>query len=116
MQLGPDAEQRELVDSFARLLAKASSPDHVRATEPGGFDAGLWRELLGTGALAMAVPEAAGGWGASLVDLALVAEQLGRAAAPAPVLEAQVAARLLAAVGTAAAPRPSHRCSPATAS
>ena len=50
----------------------------------------------------MAVPEDRGGWGASLLDLALVAELVGRAAAPAPVVEAQVAARLLAAVGSAA--------------
>jgi alkylation response protein AidB-like acyl-CoA dehydrogenase len=34
-----------------------------------------------------------------MLDLALVAEQVGRSVAPAPVLEAQVAARLLAAVG-----------------
>ncbi len=39
--------------------------------------------------------------GASLLDLALVAEEVGRAAAPAPVIEAQVAARLLGAIGTA---------------
>ncbi len=45
----------------------------------------------------MAVPEAVGGWGASLLDLALVAEEVGRALAPAPVVETQVAARLLAA-------------------
>jgi alkylation response protein AidB-like acyl-CoA dehydrogenase len=42
------------------------------------------------------VPEDKGGWGASLLDLALVAEQHGRAVAPAPLIEAQVAARLLA--------------------
>ena len=42
----------------------------------------------------MAVPEAVGGWGASLLDLALVAEEIGRALAPAPVVETQVAARL----------------------
>jgi alkylation response protein AidB-like acyl-CoA dehydrogenase len=47
----------------------------------------------------MAVPEADGGWGASLVDLSLVAEQLGRFVAPAPVIEAQMAARLLARLG-----------------
>ena len=64
----------------------------------------------------MAVAEAAGGWGASLLDLALVAEQLGRAAAPAPVLEAQVAARLLAAVGPARPPTRSDRCSRASSS
>jgi alkylation response protein AidB-like acyl-CoA dehydrogenase len=41
------------------------------------------------------VPEPAGGAGASLLDLALVAEQHGRYLAPAPLVEAQVAARLL---------------------
>jgi alkylation response protein AidB-like acyl-CoA dehydrogenase len=44
----------------------------------------------------MAVSEQHGGWGASMIDLVLVAEQIGRALAPAPVIEAQVAARLLA--------------------
>lgn len=93
-------EQDQLVASFANLLAKASSPEQVRAAEPLGFDDSLWRTLVGTGAVAMAVPEARGGWGASLLDLALVAEQLGRALAPAPAIEAQVAARLLARVDT----------------
>jgi alkylation response protein AidB-like acyl-CoA dehydrogenase len=89
-------EQRELVASFASLLNRASSPDAVRAAEPDGFDGALWRTLQETGALTMAVPEAQGGWGAALVDLALVAEEVGRALAPAPVVETQVAARLLA--------------------
>lgn len=44
----------------------------------------------------MAVAEESGGWGASLLDLALVAEQHGRFLGSAPLLEAQVAARLLA--------------------
>jgi alkylation response protein AidB-like acyl-CoA dehydrogenase len=93
-------EQRELVTSFANLFAKSSSPEQVRAAEPVGFDAALWRTLLDTGAVTMGVAEERGGWGASLLDLALVAEQLGRAVAAAPLLEAQVAARLLASVGT----------------
>ena len=46
----------------------------------------------------MAVDEAAGGWGASELELALIAEPFGRAVASAPVIEAQVAARLLAQV------------------
>jgi alkylation response protein AidB-like acyl-CoA dehydrogenase len=93
-------EQRELVASFANLLSRASSPDAVRAAEPSGFDPALWRTLLETGVLTMAVPESRGGWGASLLDLALVAEEVGRALAPAPVVETQVAARLLAAAGS----------------
>jgi alkylation response protein AidB-like acyl-CoA dehydrogenase len=104
MELSPTDEQHELVTSFANLLSKTSPPERVRAAEATGFDATVWAALTDTGAVPMAVPEAQGGWGASLVDLALVAEQVGRAAAPAPVVETQVAARLLAAVGSDPAP------------
>ncbi|HEX5945819.1 MAG TPA: acyl-CoA dehydrogenase family protein [Acidimicrobiales bacterium] len=103
MDLGLSDEQHQLVDSFTNLLAKASTPEHVRAAEPGGVDQALWRTLRETGAVTMGVAEAHGGWGATLVDLALVAERLGRAVAPAPVIEAQVAARLLAAIASPAA-------------
>src|SRR5690348_9447573 len=44
----------------------------------------------------MAVAEDAGGWGATELELALIAEQYGRAVASAPIIEAQVAAGLLA--------------------
>src|SRR5215472_14617361 len=97
MDLGLSDEQHALVASYGNLLGKASTPEDVRAAEPGGFDEELWRLLLDTGALMMAVPEERGGWGASLLDLALVAELIGRHLAPAPVIETQVAARLLTA-------------------
>jgi alkylation response protein AidB-like acyl-CoA dehydrogenase len=47
------------------------------------------------------VSEESGGWGATTVDLALVAEQIGRFVAPVPAIETQVAARLLARLGAA---------------
>ena len=100
MDLGLSDEQRQLVASFTNLLSKSSSAEQVRAAEPAGFDEALWRTLLDTGAVTMGVAESQGGWGASLLDLALVAEQVGRALAPAPVIEAQVAARLLADVAS----------------
>ena len=99
MDLALTEEQAALVASFADLLAKHSSSEQVRAAEPEGFDPSLWEALLGIGVVEMAVPESAGGWGAGLLDLALVAEQVGAAVAPAPVIEAQVAARLLATTG-----------------
>jgi alkylation response protein AidB-like acyl-CoA dehydrogenase len=98
MNLGLNDEQRALVASFGSLLANASTPEDVRAAEPGGFDEDLWGLLRGTGALTMAVPADRGGWGASLLELSLVAEVVGRNIAPAPVIEAQVVARLLATV------------------
>jgi alkylation response protein AidB-like acyl-CoA dehydrogenase len=92
-------EQQQLVDSFGALYAKESPPERVRAAEaaePSGHDPELWLRLQENGALEMAVDERAGGWGASLLDLALVAEQHGRYLGAAPLIEAQVAARLLA--------------------
>jgi len=106
MDLRLSSEQEQLVDAFRSLYAKQASPEQVRAaelTELGqrGFDRELWDRLLETGVIAMAVSESAGGWGASAVDLALIAEQHGRCVAPAPVVEAQVAARALARCGPA---------------
>ncbi|BBY09413.1 acyl-CoA dehydrogenase family protein [Mycobacterium marseillense] len=103
MDLSLTGEQRQLVDSFAALFARESTSERVRAAEPSGFDLKLWEALRDTGAVEMAVGEGAGGWGATELELALIAEQCGRAVASAPVIEAQVAARLLAASGEAGA-------------
>jgi len=103
MDLALSSEQEQLVDSFGGLLAKASSIERVRAAEPMGFDADLWAKLIEVGVTAMAVDEDHGGWAATLLDLALVAELAGRNLAPAPIIESQVAARLLAASGAPAA-------------
>jgi alkylation response protein AidB-like acyl-CoA dehydrogenase len=100
VDLGLSEEQHQLVSSFSSLLGKESSVERVRAAEPHGFDERLWRSLVDTGAVTMGVPEARGGWGASLLDLALVAEEVGRALAPAPLIDVQVVARLLGAVGS----------------
>lgn len=95
MDLRLSDEQTQLVDTFAALYAKESPPERVRAAEDAGFDRRLWDRLVDTGAITMAVSEDGGGWGATLLDLALVAEQSGRALASVPLVEAQVAARLL---------------------
>ncbi len=100
MDLDPSEEQRLLIDAFGSLYAKESPPERVRAVESSGHDPDLWMRLREIGALEMAVDEASGGWGATLLDLALVAEQHGRYLGSAPLLEAQVLARLLARVGS----------------
>lgn len=102
MDLRPSDEQQQLVEAFKDLYEDASPPDRVRAVEPLGHSPGLWDRLVATGAIEMGVPETAGGGGASLLDLALVAEQHGRHVAPAPVIEVQVVARLLSRLTAAA--------------
>ena len=103
MDLNPSAEQQQLIDAFAAFYTKECPTERVRGAEPSGHDAELWAHLRRMGALDMAVDELSGGWGASLLDLALVAEQHGRHLGPAPLIEGQIAARLLARVGGDAA-------------
>ncbi len=112
MDLNLSDEQQQLVDSFGALYAKDSPPERVRAAEaatPTGHDPELWLRLQENGALDMAVDEDSGGWGASLLDLALVAEQHGRYLGSAPLLEAQAAARLLGRLGSDAKNAPAGR-------
>ncbi len=92
MDLNLSEEQQQLVDTFSSLYAKESTGERVRAAEPSGYDAALWERLLETGVVEMAVDEGSGGWGATLLDLALVAEQHGRHLGSAPLIEAQTAA------------------------
>jgi len=92
-------DQEALRESVARFLAKASSPERVRAAEPGGFDPAVWQGLADMGVPVMAVPEHLGGGGASLADVAVVVHQCGLHLAPAPVVETVVGNRLLAALG-----------------
>src|SRR5262245_32546853 len=96
MQLGLSEEQELLQHTFAELFSAESSPERVRAAEATGFDPGLWKHLVETGAIAIRVPEALGGSGAGLHDAAILAEQAGRALASAPLVEAICAAGLLA--------------------
>lgn len=99
MDLRPTVDQREIVGVFADVYGEHCTPDHVRAAESGstpGHDQALWQRLLDLGALDMA---AAGEEGLRLLDLALVAEQHGRFVAPTPMIEAQVATRLLGRLG-----------------
>jgi alkylation response protein AidB-like acyl-CoA dehydrogenase len=102
MDFALSSDQELLVESFDGVLGKQSRPEDVRAAEPLGFDAALWRSLRKLGPVAMAVREDEGGWGASMLDLCLIAESLGRHCAPAPVIETQVTARLLARLGPSA--------------
>jgi alkylation response protein AidB-like acyl-CoA dehydrogenase len=54
---------------------------------PHGYDRSRWQELAELGLLALAVGEEAGGMGGGPIDLALVAEALGKGNAPDPWLE-----------------------------
>src|ERR1022692_4580902 len=94
-----DEDQEAVRDAFADFFIKESPSSVVRAAEPLGFDKGLWSKLVGMGVTAMSLPAAVGGDDATLVDLALIAEEYGRSLAPVPFVEHVVATRLLVAAG-----------------
>ncbi|WP_300384139.1 acyl-CoA dehydrogenase family protein [uncultured Nocardioides sp.] len=95
MDLSLSEEQTELVATVRSLLAKRSDSAAVRTAiaSEAGFDADLWQVLCEQiGVAALAVPEQHDGVGATLVESALVLEELGRALAPVPALSSLVTA------------------------
>lgn len=94
-------DQQMMRDMFARFLDEHSSTVRVRAALPTGFDLALWKGLGELGAMAIRVPESAGGLGLGLLDAAVLMEEAGRTLASGPLAESLVAARLLATLGTA---------------
>ena len=95
MQYAFSDEQEQLRDAVRRFLSDCSPPTEVRrlmATEQ-GYDAQVWRQLCQDLALAgVHVPESHGGQGFSVVELAIVMEEMGRALLCAPYFASTVLA------------------------
>ena len=89
MQLIRSEEQQELARTVRALLARRSDSTAVRAAveTPEGYDTALWQALCEqVGVAALAIPEEYDGFGASLVETAVVLEELGQNLAPNPLL------------------------------
>jgi alkylation response protein AidB-like acyl-CoA dehydrogenase len=100
-----DSEQNDLREAVRGLLARAYSDSEQRRTvvktDP-GFDEKTWSRLAEMGLLGLPFAEEDGGMGAGPVEVAIVAEEIGRVLAPEPFIETVVlAGGLVAAVGTA---------------
>lgn len=90
-----DSEQNDLREAVAALLARAYGDSEVRRkvtkTDP-GFDEKVWTQLAEMGLLGLPFAEEHGGAGAGPVEVAIVAEEIGRVLAPEPFVEAVVLA------------------------
>jgi alkylation response protein AidB-like acyl-CoA dehydrogenase len=105
MNLDFSDEQQVLRDMVRGVLAEHSPIEVVRKTEddPRGYPEALWKQLAEVGATGILIPEAYGGAGQSLIEAAILYEELGRALAPVPHFQSAVlAARLLATAGSEA--------------
>jgi alkylation response protein AidB-like acyl-CoA dehydrogenase len=96
-------DQESVRDAFRDFFTSECPSPRVRAAEPLGHDEKLWGQLTEMGAASMGLPESAGGDGATLVDLTLIAEEAGSALAPVPFIEHAAASRALAATSRALA-------------
>ena len=105
MDFNYDSEQNDLREAVRGLLGRAYSDSEQRrkvaGTDP-GFDEKTWSRLAEMGLLGLPFAEEDGGMGAGPIEVAIVAEEIGRVLAPEPFVEAVVlAGGLVAAVGTA---------------
>ena len=91
-----DDDDEAAVRGVVRSFFSHTSLDITRRAEPLGHDDRLWTELVAMDLPAMAVDAEAGGGGAGLQSLAVVAEELGRALAPVALIEHQLAASAVA--------------------
>ncbi|GLZ55594.1 acyl-CoA dehydrogenase family protein [Actinomycetospora sp. NBRC 106378] len=93
----PYTDEHDQLRASVRGLVRT---DRSRARENTGHDVTLWRRMCDElGVAGLAIPEVQGGAGFGVVELAVVAEEVGRANLPSPFLTTAVAGLALAAAG-----------------
>jgi alkylation response protein AidB-like acyl-CoA dehydrogenase len=107
MHFGLTEEQQLLQETLRSFVATECPPTRVRELfEAGsGRDPALWKGLAEMGVTGLVVPEAHGGAGLELLELALVAEQLGAGAVPAPLFGHALASLAISLAGSDAQKR-----------
>jgi alkylation response protein AidB-like acyl-CoA dehydrogenase len=97
-----DSARKFFADNFStdklhRMVAGDHNPERMSSC---AWDKELWQQMVELGWTSLAVPESAGGLGMSVVAVAGLVEELGRAAFPCPLLATLNATYVLAASGT----------------
>ena len=102
MAIGIQDEHEELRTAVQGWAEARDVAGAMRAALEADTDAvpGYWADLAGQGLLAIHLAEEFGGQGAGLIELAVVAEELGRAAAVGPWDTTAIVAGIVAAAGS----------------
>ena len=87
MNFDPTPEQQELMNAVRELASSECTPERLLAWESdaAGVDDTTRRAIAGLGWLGVGAPEAAGGTGGDLLDLACLLEECARGLVPRPV-------------------------------
>ena len=88
MHFGLTEEQTLLQETLRGFVANECPPARLREffDAEQGHDPALWKGLAEMGLCGLVVPEAYGGAGLEVLDLALCCEELGSGALPGPLL------------------------------
>src|SRR6478672_9669215 len=98
MRMELSEEHRALRDAVRGLLA--GYPARAAIEQPTGYDAGLWQRLCKEiGVAGLAVPEAYGGAGATLLESHIALAEWGRQLTPGPLLGSVLATQALLRAG-----------------
>ncbi len=102
MDFGLSEEQDLLQQTIKGLVEGECPPVRVREIfeSDTGFDETLWKGMVEMGLAGLAIPDAYGGAGLEILDLALAAETLGEGAAPGPFLGHALAGLAIAWAGS----------------
>jgi alkylation response protein AidB-like acyl-CoA dehydrogenase len=105
MELDPTEEQRFFQETTRKFLDSEMPTSRVRelAKTSDGFDAAWWRRGAELGWTSLLVAEADGGGtlsGNGMADLAIVAEEFGRAVAPGPLFGTNICAQIISRRGS----------------
>ncbi len=103
MEFSLTEEQAAIADLAGKVFREHGSDEHVRHLAEAGqtVDAHLWQTLQGTGLASLALPEAQGGAGMGMLELALVLQAQGRHLGAAPLWTHLLATLAVAAHGSA---------------
>ncbi|HEX8137055.1 MAG TPA: acyl-CoA dehydrogenase family protein [Pyrinomonadaceae bacterium] len=95
--------QKLLKESARQFFVRECGPERVRALmeTADAHDDGLWQAMAEQGWTGLLVAEEHGGLGLGLVEMAAVAEEMGRACLPGPFLSTLLAATLIERAGNA---------------
>ena len=104
IDFGLSEEQEALQRAAREFLVRECPPTLVRETAgtPDGVPRTLYAKMAELGWMGLAVPEKDGGLGLGALDLAVILEELGRAAAPGPFLGTQLLIAALLRAGSRA--------------
>ena len=96
MDLGPNEAQQIIKTNARQFLEDSCTTEHVVEMEEDatGFDPAIWKQVCDFGWAGMLVPEQYGGFGGDMTDMAVLAEEIGRALLPSPLFASSVVGAL----------------------